>query len=263
MAGTNKNYTLGKGKVYIELFDKDSTIGHGEIYFAQSTEFSFTVASETLDHYDADEGLNVLDDQVMTQVDVTGALSTDDVSMEKLALFLLADSVTTVTQTAQTGVTTTLTDVKRGRYFQLGATDTMPQGLRDVTVTAVTKSGTAVAQATNWSQSTDDIKLGRIYIEAAAPGIADLDDLVVTYSIAAANRSVVVSKDRQLRAAVRFVSANPTGGQRDFYFPLTNITPDGDYALKGDEWQTMGFSFTALKKNASVERVYCEGRALA
>lgn len=259
MAGANQNLTLGKGKVYLELFDPGTTTGHGEIYLAQTTEFSYNVATETLDGYDADEGLNVLIEQVTTQVDVTGSLQTQDISMEKINLFLLGSGVQNATVASATGSTQNLTDVRLGRYYQLGVGVGNPAGLPKCTVTQITKGGTPVTASGNWSQTAEDIALGRVFILSNAAGIANDDDLVVTYNVAASSRERVISKDQQIRGALRFVSSNPTGTNRNFYFPLVNMSPDGDYALKGTEWMTMGFRFTALKKDASTERVYVDG----
>jgi hypothetical protein len=261
MAGLHQNLTLGKGKVFFEPFDPGTTIGHGEIYLAQTTEFSYTVAAETLDGYDADEGINVLLEQALTQVDVTGAMVTQDISMEKINLFLLGQGVQQQVVASATGSTQTLTDVKLGRYYQLGVGPSTPAGIPGCTVTGITKGGAAVAQSGNYIQTAEDISLGRLFILANAAGVLANDDLVVTFNVAATTRETVVSKDQQIRGALRFVSANAVGTQRNFYFPLVNMSPDGDYALKGNEWQTMGFAFTALKRDAATERVYVDGRA--
>lgn len=260
MAGNNQNLTLGKGKVYFEPYDPGTSVGHGEIYLAQTTEFSYTVAAETLDGYDADEGINVLLEQALTQVDVTGSMVTQDISMEKINLFLLGTGVQSKSVTSATGSTQNLTDVKLGRYYQLGVSSGSPAGLPKCTVTSITKGGTAVTQSGNYVQTTEDIALGRVYILPTATGITADDDLVVTFDVAASTREAVVSKDQQIRGALRFVSANAVGTQRNFYFPLVNMSPDGDYALKGNEWQTMGFAFTALKRDSATERVYVDGR---
>jgi hypothetical protein len=185
---------------------------------------------------------------------------TQDINMEKINLFLLGTGVQTAAVLSATGSTQNLTDVKLGRYYQLGVSSGSPAGLPKATITAVTKNAVAVTGAGNWAQSAEDIELGRFFIPANAPGIAAGDDLVVTFSVAASTRERVISKDQQIRGALRFISSNPAGTNRNFYFPLVNMAPDGDYALKGDEWQMMGFRFTALKRDAATERVYVDGR---
>jgi hypothetical protein len=253
----DKNLVRGTGKLYFNPFAVGTTNPTGEIYLAQSRELSYSLAAETLDHYDADAGMNVLDEQVQTKVDMTGKTSIEHISMENLAIFLQAAGVTTLTNTAGTGLTETFT-VKRGRFYQLGATNANPVGARNVTVTAVAISGTPVANTNNVNYIANG-PLGRLQIVADAPGIADDAVITVTYNVAAGTQTMVISKDQQIRGALRFVSDNPVGDQKDYFFPYVNMQPDGDYALKGEDWQTMGFNFTALKLG-SLERVYVTAR---
>lgn len=262
MAGANKNYTLGKGRFYFEPFLNGATTGAGEKYVAQTKEGSFSVAAETLDHYDADEGLNVLDEQVTTKVDVKGKFTTEDITLENLADFLLASGVSSTTITSATGATSNFTDVVLGRYLQLGKSTALPQGARNVSNVTIKVNGspTAITNVGNVN-FTVDAALGRVYIQPTASAIAAGDDLLVTFDVASGTREIVVSKDQQLRGALRFISANPVGGQRDFYFPLVNLAPSGDMNLKGTDWQSIGFEFTALKLDALTERVYIDGRA--
>ena len=262
MAGANKNYVLGKGRFYFEPFLNGTTTGAGEKYIAQTKEGSFSVKADTLDHYDADEGLNVLDEQVTTKVDVTGKFMTENITLDVLADFLLANGVNATVITAATAATSNFVDVKLGRYFQLGKSAALPQGARNVSNVSVKVNASTTALANTGNQSfTVDAALGRIFVPANAVGIVDGDDLTVTFDVAAGTREIVVSKDQQLRGALRFVSANPVGGQRDFYFPLVNLSPEGDMNLKGSDWQSVGFNFTALKLDANTERVYIDGRA--
>lgn len=254
MAGAGKEYVLGRGKVYFDAFTAGTTNGTGERYFGNTPEFSYTVESESLDHYDADEGINVLDEKVQTRVDLTGQLVTDNVSIDNLSLFLQAGSSTSIVVASASNVTQNVT-AKKGVFFQIGASASLPQGARNITVVSVTKSGSPVTATGNY---TVDAVNGRLYIEPTSGAIADGDALVVTYNVAAGTRNVVISKDNQLRGALRFISANAVGNQMNYFFPYVLLTPNGDYALKGEDWQQMGFSFTALKRDASTERVYAE-----
>jgi len=258
MAGTNKNYTLGKGKVYFDPFVPGTTAGHGEMYFSQTPDFSYSVKTDVLDHYDADEGLNVLDDQILTKVDVTGKLTTDDISEDKLALFLLSDGATNNATLSGSNLADTFI-VKRGRYLQLGSTASNPTGVRNVTVTKVALSSAPTVALTPLTNYTVDAALGRVYILPLAAGIVDNNSIIVTYDVAASTRKSVVSKTQQIRGALRFVSTNPSGTQRDYFFPLVNLQPEGDIALKGAEFQKISFGFTALKLG-DTERVFIDGR---
>ena len=44
-----------------------------------------------------------------------------------------------------------------------------------------------------------------------------------------------------------FLANNPKGADFHYYLPWVKITPNGDYAMKGDEWQQIPFSLEALK----------------
>lgn len=260
MAGKDKDYTLGKGKVYFEQFADGATTGNGEKYLSQTTEFSYNVAATVLDHYDADEGLKELDDEVTTQVDIKGKFSTDDISLEKIALFLLADGVTSTVITSGTALTSTYTSVTPDTYLQAGKSVGQPTGARNITVTKVaTVAAPSVALVLNTDYTVDG-PAGVVYMTDTTTAIdADgTDGIIITYNVAAGTREQVISKDKQLRGALRFRSTNPVGSKKDYYFPLVNLTPDGDYNLKGDDWQKMGFNFTTLKLGTG-ERVYVDG----
>jgi len=257
----NKNYTLGRGEVYIELYPANATIneytkGLGERYIGNTPEFSTSQSSETLDHYDSDKGVKEKDASVQLSQDRTGSFTTDNINSDNTALQFLGTKAT-LTQVSATGVTETLTAFK-SRYLQLGKSVSNPTGVRKTTVTGVTLAvgGTTVQQAGNYEV---DDELGRVYIPKGST-IGDNIDIVVTYNVAASTRTQVVSSSNAIYGALHFIGRNPVGPNKDYYFPYVKIAPDGDYALKGDDWQTIGFTFDILKKG-TMEAVYIDGRA--
>ena len=263
-----KNYTLGRGRLFFDRFTPAqvaagiaaATRGEGETYFGNTPELSMTSAEETLDHFDSDQGVRTKDDSVSLQLDRTGSFTTDNISVENLALYFLSDGASTFTQTAATAAEYLVPGAKQGRFYQIGATEANPSGLRSISNVSVRKGAgftTVVTQAGNYE--VDEV-LGRIYI---IPGSADIPantDIEVTYDVAATTRDRVISKSQSIYGALRFVSDNPKGKNRDFYFPYVKLAPDGDDALKGDDWQAMSFTFEALKKGTSVESLYVDGR---
>jgi len=56
--------------------------------------------------------------------------------------------------------------------------------------------------------------------------------------------------------ALFFESDNPVGDNKNFWWPYVNLTPNGNFALKGDTWQMMSFTAEALKRDSSTQRVY-------
>lgn len=263
-----KNYVLGRGKVFFDRFPANaiinaSTQGEGERYLGNTPEFSMTSETEDLDHYDSDGGIKNKDDSVQLTKDFTGQFTCDNVVDENVALFVQGDA-SIITQTAATGEIDIVTSAKRGRFYQLGVSDVLPSGVRNISNVVIKKGGapgwaTTVVQAGNYEV---DPELGRIYIEADAPAINN-EDIQITYNVGAYTRSQVVSSSNAIYGAVRFIADNPKGPNKDYYFPYCKLAPDGDYNLKGDEWQTMGFTVEILKKATNIANIYVDGRAQA
>lgn len=258
--GTNKDYVLGSGQIFFDLFLPNTNTGTGERYLGNSPELSTSREDEVLDHYDADEGLRVKDDSVTLERNQTLTFNTDHISLENVAAFFGGD-LEKLTITAETGAIQVVT-VIRGRNYQLGVTDDLPQGARNITITTVTKPGTpdpvAVSATGNFELNS---ALGRVYIEPDAPDIEDGDVLTFTFDIAAGLREFVIGKGMELVGAMRFIATNPKGTKKDYYWPKVKLSPNGDYALKGQEWQVIPFTAEVLKRDATTEPVYIDARA--
>lgn len=259
-----KNYTLGRGRVFFDRFAPNAVVsaltrGDGERYLGNTPEFSTTSESEDLEHFDSDAGVRTKDDSVQLTLDRSGSFTCDNIDAENIALYFLGDA-STVTQVAATAVVEVFTGAKRGRFYQLGATEANPAGVRNVSAVVVRTGApgfaTTVTAAGNYE--VDEVR-GRIYIEVDAPGINDVD-IQVTYNVAASTRERVVSGSSSIYGSLRFVADNPKGPNRDYFLPYVKLAPDGDYNLKGDEWQTMGFTFEVLKKSSNVEAMYIDGQ---
>lgn len=106
-----------------------------------------------------------------------------------------------------------------------------------------------------------ELGTGRVYIEPDAPDIGDDDELTITYDQEAMTVEMVIAKGKSLYGALRFVATNPVGKKRDAYFPYVKLAPNGEYDLKGEDWQTLSFALDILKLNSITERVYWTTRA--
>lgn len=257
----NKNYTLGKGKVYFDAFAQGTQNNLGERYFGDTMEFNLTSESESLEHFDNDGGIRVKDASVLLELSRSGTLITENISPENLALFFLG-SAGTLTQTAQTAQSTTYATVKKGYFYQIGKSTARPEGVRKVTNVSVTPSagGTAYTLGTDYRLDTD---LARIeIIETGA--ITEANGIKVTYDVAAASMTRIVSAaDAEIKGSLRFIATNPEGEKFDYYFPNVSLKPNGDFALKsGEEFQQLGFQFEVLKKDDLTEAMYINGRAV-
>lgn len=257
---SERNYVVPKGKVFIDLFLANAIVGAdtrgiGERYFGNTPGFSTSSTSENLDHFSSDGGLKVKDESVQLSLDRKATMSCDNISGENLALFLQGDS-TLITQVSAVGVSETI-NAKRAMYYQLGQSASLPAGVRKIENVVVKIGATTIAALGNYSVDTE---LGRIYVEDAAPSIPDNSALIITYDIVASTRKQVVSGNKTIYGAIRVVADNPKGQNRDFYFPYVKLSPDGNFELKSDTWQTINFAVEILKKADSVNAVYIDGR---
>lgn len=270
MAGLGKEYVIGKGRLYFEKFKDGTKAGTGEHYFGNTPELSASREAETLDHYDADEGMNVKDETITTSQTTTLSFVTDNVSNENVGMWFGGD-VSKLTLAEATDIKETFT-VSLGRFIQLGKSDIHPQGTRNVVNVKVSKLGEDTVDSSgapvpgtpvelSLAGNVDvDLESGRIYIEGDAADILDGDVLEVTYDQEAVERTQMIAKGQELRGSMRFIATNPVGPKKDYYWPYVKLTANGDYALKGDEWQQLGFTVEVMKLDAKTETTYVEMR---
>lgn len=253
----NKQYTLGRGKLFFDPFLSGTKTKTGERYFGNTPSLSLTVESESLDHFDSDSGVRVKDDSVLLQLNRTGAFVTDNIDPENVALFLLGSS-SLVAQTALTAQTYNIDNVIKGRFYQIGSTDANPPGQRALANFVLKKGVTTLVAGTDYVV---DVELGRVEILETSVTVVANDDLVATYDVQAKTRSrIVTAASSTIDGALRFIATNPKGTLLDYYMPYVRLSPNGEYALKGEEWQQIGFNLDIQKISDSVESIYVDGR---
>lgn len=256
-----QNYVLGRGKLYFDRFLPGTKTPTGkEKYFGNTTEINFSMSSEKLDHFSSESGVRVKDDSVTLQTDSTGNFICDNISRPNLALFFLGDEET-LTVTGSTGIEETIASIELGTFYQLGVTTASPSGARDISTVVVTKDpgGTPVVVAA-LNNFVVNLELGRIEWLDTAVALDDGDDVEISFTQIAHTRDRVISKSESISGALRFVADNPKGSNKDYFIPYCELSPDGDFALKGDDWQQLGFGIEILKRDDDTERLYIEGR---
>lgn len=252
-----QNLKLGRGEVYFARFKSGTQTPEGERYFGNTPELSLNVESEELEHFSSDHGVNEKDDSMTLQVTRAGSFTTDNIDPRNIALFFFGDA-DTLSVDAAADQEEVIADVEPGLFYQLGVSDAAPSGVRKVTSVVVTDGQ---AEPTTYVLNTDyalDADLGRIEIlEGGA--IESGDDITVEYDVSASTRTRIISGNQPIEGAFRYLERNPKGANIDWFLPWVKITPNGDYALKGDEWQTIPFNIEVLKKG-DLEAVYMDGR---
>jgi len=248
------NQTLGRGEIHFSLFKTGTQTPSGFRYLGNTPEFNVTLENETLDHFSSDRGIREKDKSIVLETTATGSLTCDDIQLDNLALFFFG-STSTLVQTSATAATETFTDVIAGHSYQLGIGDSNPTGVRSVSNVVVEVASTPMTVTTDY---TVDAELGIITIVDGG-GIVTGDDVEVTYDRAAKSREQVISGTSQVEGALRFISYNPEGDKMDYYLPYVKLAPNGDFALKSDEWQQLPLTVEILK-GTSRERIYIDGR---
>lgn len=260
MAFETRNYTLGRGEVHFAVFGPGQIPG-GERYLGNTPAFSFSTEIENLDHYNSDRGIREKDESIVLQVDRAGSIVCDNIAMENLAMFWFGEAIT-VTTVAATAQVETLASVSPGLGYQLGMSDAAPAGVRMVenVVLEVDVGGTATALVEG-TDYTVDAERGRVtFLDGGQ--VTDGDEVSATYDVGGYTMPRVISGSQPIEGALRFIAYNPAGKQIDYYLPWVKITPEGDYELKGDDWQQMTFSMEILKKPGR-EAVYADGEPTA
>lgn len=261
------NLVLGRGRLrFDQLIDNKY---QGELYLGNTPELTLTQDVTTLDHFSSDYGVKEMDDQMVLQNTRSGSFITDNISMANTALFF-GGKVDTRLRTQATDVKEVLNGgnkVSRGRFYQLGVSTDDPQGLGAIVASSFqiyyaaagvsisvgdgdlsSISGLTALPGANFEL---DAVSGELYIEPDAPNLVSDNKLYVQYNRYAQSQDMIISSDDQIRGALRFLSDNPKGMQKNYYFPQVTLTPNGDYALKGDDWQQLPFNFAVLRRDCN------------
>lgn len=271
-AASNNNYALGRGEIHFARYFTGTNNPKGERYIGNSPEFSLTIEQEVLDHFSSDHGIREKDESIALQVNRTGSFTTDNIVPDNVALFFFGEK-TTVVEAGGVITAELLVEVEQGLTYQLGLSDSRPAGAKgilgdadedsnsgsvDPVVYDANDSNSVTQPFTLGTDYTIDHQLGRLYV---VPGgnITEGMTLAVTYTIKASTYSRVISGSQPVEGAMRYIAFNPTGDDIDYYFPYVKVSPNGDYALKSDEWQAIPFNVEILKLGTR-EAIYADGR---
>ena len=103
---------------------------------------------------------------------------------------------------------------------------------------------------------------GALYLMPAPTSFATGDTLNVSYKTVAHTRKIIKAQGNTIYGALFFEAHNPVGVNRHVYIPYAQITSDGDFAMIGEAWQQASFTFKALKRDATTEKLYADGVAV-
>lgn len=250
------DYTLGKGKFYFRRFQPGTQTPEegGFRRLGNIPEATVSRTVEKLEHTSSEGGVNVKDASVDTANDQGLSFTTDNVSLDNLALWFMS-SVSTITEAGGAVQDEVLGDFNEGGFAQLGEGTETPQGVRNVSAVTLTgKVGVAAAAA---------LKAGTHYRLDAKHGLIeflvdDLTDVSADYTVPASDRKVILDGNSTIEGELKFFADNPKGSNKDTHWPYVQLSPDGDYALIGTDWQTVAFTVTVLQRADGAPRSITE-----
>jgi len=250
------NIVIGSGKIYLALFDGSNVRG-GFRYFGDTPGLSVQITTERVTVYGADLSSKYKMVDKVTQVDREFTVTARDVSPPNTALFFGGDAVD-LAQSTGTGETAVLTGVDQGLWYLIGKA-VQATGVRNITAVAVADGAVTYDIDTDYEL---DLARGRIYIVEGG-GIADGDDITVTYDAPANTRSQVSTTDQVSRkAALHFVADNSEGENSDLLIPYCELSPDGEFSFKDLENAVeMGFIGKILTLDSNTPQMYVDGVA--
>lgn len=257
-----RDYTIGRGEVHFARFLPGTTTRTGYRYLGNTPEFSLTLESETLDHYNSDRGIREKDASVTIEVTRSGTIATDEINNENVSMFLFSANGAEVITSAGGAVTGyAIADVIPGQSYPLGVDAADPVGALSIAYPGTGPTAFAVKKGATVFAAGDDY----VYTPASAllkiidgGAILKGDDITVDFTELVYSYELVKSGSEPVTGALKFVTYNPIGPDRIFTFPYVSISPNGDWNLKGDEWQQLPLNFEILRLG-DLEAIYMNG----
>lgn len=253
-------YQIPRGRVFFDPFDTNGD-RTGERYFGNCPSFTLSIETEKAEHFSSETGLRQKDQSIVIEVNRTAELTCDNMSAEVVALFL-SGSEEMVSQTSTPVAAEAIDGVLPGRFYQLGQTLANPAGARKIAAVVVEDDTTPTPVTFTVDIDYEvDAALGRIRV---VPGgaITAGTNLRIDYTKTAETwQRIKTGSDSELKGALRVVSDNASGANRDFYMPEVTLTPSGELPIiaEGTDFASVGFTVEALKPQ-NAEAIYIDGR---
>ena len=258
-AANTADYNLGRGKLYLADLTSGLPGDAGWRDLGNCPEFNINVEVETLEHLSSRSGLKTTDKEVIISQKVNLSFQLDEINFQNMALFFSGASADeAITNPAIAGVAereliASCPDYAAvgGRWYELK--DASGVRCYDIDATKLTMNSDTGGADNLLVEGTDydvDEELGMVFIKSTATLVDAGDD--ITFALAADAGAVNPDEVKALTqtnvtAALKFVAINPANNdvKVEYQFHQVQLKADGDFALIGDEFTTMGFTAVA------------------
>lgn len=253
---SNATLVIGRGELYFDRFATGTLKGEGEVYFGNTPGFTVSRTVEEVERFTSYGGQQIKTGSLITREVHTADITTDNLSMENVALWF--GSEPDATGQIAIGMFNETIKVRKGRWYQLGTT-IEPFGVRHVEPDIeFTIDGVPVEKLTNFL--IDRVE-GRFYVLDEAPDVDNADNLSVTFQWRTSASVDAVESAKEVVGALRYISKNPVGPSTSYFFPYVRITPASEIDFKTDTWQKFSFEVEIRKLNAATNFLYVKQTA--
>jgi hypothetical protein len=252
-------YVIPRGRVYFDAFD-DAGVVQGEDDMGNCPGLGLTIETEKAIHYKSTSGIREKDKSTIVQINRTGSLTCDNVSVANLQKWLAADLV--AKSQDNTAITDEVLAVIPGKHYQLGRSSSNPAGYRNISSLVVESAG----GGTTYTEGDDyevDLVSGRLQI------LVDGDIVAGNIQFSCAKASKTWSQIKtggiaELEGALRIIADNATGDNRDYYMPSVVLTPEGELPIITSETEYITMTFSVeIQTPANGSAIYLDDQAVA
>jgi hypothetical protein len=234
----NSEFVIPRG---ISYFDPEDVSGvlTGEDDLGNVPSITLNVATEKVDHFSSRTGIREKDASYVVQIDRTGKLTSDNVNASNLARWL-SSSLETVSQT-NTAVVDEVITVVPGRYYQLGRSESNPAGYRNISSLVVEPEGGGTPYVEGEDYEVDLVSARLRVLQAGAIAAGDIQ--FSCSKVAKTWSRIKTGAVAELRGALRVISDNAAGENRDYYMPKVVLKPTGDLPVITSDTQIVAMEF--------------------
>lgn len=248
---SNATLVIGRGELYFDRFAAGTLAGEGELYLGNTPGFNVSRTVEEVERFTSYGGQQIQIDSLITREIHSADITTDNVSMENIALWFGSDPDRTG-QVAIGEITENI-KVKKGHWYQLGST-IEPFGVRHVEPDIQFQRNDIVLEVAG--NLILDRTEGRFYVVDDAETVADGDILSVTFQWRQSSTVEVVSSSKEVIGSLRYISKNPVGPAISYFFPYVRLKANNQIDLKGDQWQEFSFDVDIRRLNPRTQFIY-------
>ena len=259
------DYVIGRGRLFLAPIDAINGRPLGFRFVGNAPSFSWTVATETLEHKASTGGLKTIDKEVVTEVTTTVSFGTDEVNGNNLNDFLLGAIDSSATNAAKVGFASrevaAAGTVAAGRSYDIvNAAGDLAIGASEANVT-VTLGGTPLALGVDYSfdyekGTATSADSGQVFLLASsatvAANVAGALDIGVSADASLPDLTRIEGLENTSKTyALLFVAENPADNDNigRIEFHKISLKPDGEYQGIGDDWAVLAFTGKAEKNN--------------